>query len=142
MGLAPDPTAPQRCAELAFQLAVGMDVDGLVVRLAAHAHLRVIGKLSPKSMSDLLRRPPLLQLQRDVVTQRALGGQLRCPGALASLDREPMSGVREIAALATVLRRSGRLIVEGERSITCAICRIDVPAKTKSLSSSRSSRLR
>ena len=72
-------SAPGR-GEVAFQLTAGVDVDGLVDDLAALAHPRVMGKVSPEPMADLLRRLPVRQPRRHVVTPQASAASLDSRG--------------------------------------------------------------
>src|SRR5689334_18639367 len=57
VGFTPGPAGPQRGLHLAFESASGLEVEGLIDRLWAHAHLRVVGKLFDQRVADLFRRP-------------------------------------------------------------------------------------
>ena len=47
-------TSPQRPGKLAFQFPMQVDIDRLVDSLAAHTHFLIMGKVSPKSLTNLL----------------------------------------------------------------------------------------
>lgn len=90
-------TSPQRPGKVAFQFSMQVDVNRLVDCLATHTHRLVMRKVSPKPMTDLLRRPPLGQLRRDAVMKRPSGGKLRGPRTLSSLGRPSMGVVGQVS---------------------------------------------
>ena len=59
------------------QLAPALDVEGLVDRLVAHPHHRIVWEVDAQAAGDLLGRPQLLEPALDLATKR---------GQAASLD--------------------------------------------------------
>jgi hypothetical protein len=80
----PDLSRPQASSQLAPQLAAALHEQGLIDRLVAHMHHRIVGELHPQPTGDLLRRPPLLQPLRDLGGEPGTG-QLRCLGATGAV---------------------------------------------------------
>jgi hypothetical protein len=66
LGIARGPSAAQLLGQFALQFAAGVDVDRLVDRFGAHAHLWAVGKVVGHPVTDLLGRPLLLQLPLNV----------------------------------------------------------------------------
>ena len=57
MPFADRPFAPERAGQLARELAAGVDVESLVDRLSADAHVRLVREVLHEPPTDLLRRP-------------------------------------------------------------------------------------
>ncbi len=70
------PAAAQAPVQLPAQLASSLDEEGLVDRLVAHPHHRIVWELPAQAPGDLLGRPPLLQPLRHLLGERRMG-QLR-----------------------------------------------------------------
>jgi transposase len=89
-------TRAQAPSELATQLTSALDEQGLVDRLVAHPHHRIVGILEAQAPGDLLGRPPLLQPP----------GHLR-----RKLPRSELSGLRPKGTLVGPVMRPPRSIV-------------------------------
>jgi hypothetical protein len=50
---------PQATGEFPAQLAPALDKEGLIDRLVAHPHHRIVWELDTQATSDLFGRPPL-----------------------------------------------------------------------------------
>ena len=89
-GFAGGAAAAQLLGELAFELAAGVDVDRLVDRLGAHAHLRCIGEVLREPVADLLRRPLLAQSALHELPQVGVRAQ-RLRGSAPQRDTQDSS---------------------------------------------------
>ncbi len=80
-----------------------MDIDRLVDRLGAHAHLWSGREVLDQSVTDLLRRPLHFQFRLHAGTKSIVGEQLRLTRSGVPLDRESMRGVGMYPRVDTVL---------------------------------------
>ena len=83
----------QRVVDLAFQPSAWLEVEGLVDRFMAHAHLGVIGEILDQGMGYLFRGPKQFQHRDDGVAQRPLGCQLTGLGPGPGLGGGPLGAV-------------------------------------------------
>ncbi|AMB40234.1 hypothetical protein AUT26_08435 [[Arthrobacter] sp. ATCC 21022] len=80
VGFATRSAGTECCLDLAFESASGLDVEGLIDRLRAHRHLRVVWELFDQLVADLFRRPAQEQFVLHIVTQVRLDGELAVLG--------------------------------------------------------------
>jgi hypothetical protein len=91
VGFAARSVGTRFCLDLAFESASGLDVEGLIYRLRAHRHLRVVWELFDQRVADLFRRPAQEQFVLHIVTQVRLDGEIGCfgPGPAAAFRCAP-----------------------------------------------------
>ncbi|MEC5181504.1 hypothetical protein RCH07_002873 [Arthrobacter sp. CG_A4] len=91
------PSGAQGLFDLAFESAEGLNVEGLVDRFVAHAHLLVIGEFLDQQLRNLLRGPAGEELSFHVVVQFSGFCQLTVLGPCPDCGGGPVSTVGQVA---------------------------------------------
>ncbi len=96
------PPGAQRVRHLAVQPAQLRAVDRLIDRLGHQVPIRLVGKLHPERLADLLRAPPLLQPLGHKLTQHRVIDQLAATGPCPPIHGQPLRGERAVLTAAFV----------------------------------------